>query len=265
MPELCQPLSAKQVSEFARRGFTVVPRFFIDREILAIQREVARWIDDEMFRDASTKPDEKQNLQVIPLYSRSRLFKSLVFAPKVVRAVEQLLGKPVVKILDQMFYKPPRSGMRTKWHTDNAYFGLANPLKGTAMWIAIDDANTANGTLKVIPDAFRQNFPHERDLDSDHHIRTHVDESRAVHCELAAGGVVFFCFGTPHATGDNLSQSSRAGVGIHFVNANHVDPRRFGKWESVQLSDGHTTSGVAEYGELCSFQDEIANTLHERP
>lgn len=25
----------------------------------------------------------------------------------------------------------------------------------------------------------------------------------AVHCELEAGGVVFFTFGTPHATGDN--------------------------------------------------------------
>ena len=76
---------------------------------------------------------------------------------------------------------------------------------GTAMWIAVHDATTANGTLQVIPDVFRTAFEHSRDPYSDHHIRCYPPEERAVHLELPAGGVAFFCYGTPHATGPNTT------------------------------------------------------------
>ena len=139
-----------------------------------------------MFRDVSTNPEVRQNYQLIPLYSRSVLFKALPFAPKVIDAVGNLIGHPVIKILDQSFYKPPHSGMGTSWHTDNAYFKLRDPLRGTAMWIAIHDGDVSNGTLKVVPGAFNEDLPHTRDPASDHHIRTELDESRAVNLKLAA-------------------------------------------------------------------------------
>ena len=50
-----------------------------------------------------------------------------------------------------------------------------------------------------------------------------ADVSKAVHCEVPAGGVVFFCFGTPHATGANPSEHDRTGVGVHFVNGDYLN------------------------------------------
>ena len=105
-----------------------------------------------------------------------------------------------------------------------------------AMWIAIHDATIDNGTLKVVTATFNEHFRHVRDPASDHPIHTAVDESRAVHYELEAGGVVFFCFGTPHATRDNLTDEGRAGVGIHFVNAHHMTRPHKNQWEQTEVS-----------------------------
>ena len=245
-------LSQAQVDQFLSEGYTTAPLFFSEDEVVAMQIEVARWIDAGMFRDVSTNPDVRQNYQLIPLYPRSPLFKALPFAPKVVDAVGDLIGHPVIKILDQSFYKPPHSGMGTSWHTDNAYFKLMDPLRGLAMWIAIHDGDVSNGTLKVVPGVFNEDLPHTRDPASDHHIHTKLDETRAVHCELEAGGVVFFCFGTPHATGDNLSDDRRVGVGIHFVNQDYMSGLQAKHWEQTALS----SKSSAE-----SFADEVRATL----
>ena len=264
-------LTPEQVRHYTETGYTTVPGFFAPAEVAALKSEVDRWLAAGLPRDVAV-PNGKSNLQLIPLWPHSRLFRALPFHPKVVSAVSSLLGDPVVKILDQMFYKPPGVGSGTNWHTDNAYFKIDEPLRGCALWIAIDDATRANGTLKVLPGVFKHEFAHQRDPDSDHHIRTHVDErprsgrdgkaasSAAVHCELEAGGVVFFCFGTPHATGGNPTDQGRAGVGIHFVNLRYAnaDMRARRHWQHIVLTGDAASGGQREYGEPLSFAAELA-------
>lgn len=228
-------LTNHQVEQFLSEGYTVAENFFDSNEMRAMQCEVARWIEASLFRDVSTSPEKIQNFQLIPLHPHSELFKALPFAPKVIDAVSSLIGQPVVKILDQAFYKPPHSGMGTSWHTDNAYFKLNDPLRGLGMWIAIHDATKTNGTFKVVPSAFRKALPHTRDPASDHHIHTKIDDSNAVHCEMDAGGVVFFCFGTPHATGDNTTASGRVGAGFHFVNEKSMNSLQQERWQKIRL------------------------------
>ena len=248
------PLTPGQVADYRRHGYTIVPGFFEPDETEALQREVARFVEAGLPRDVAIA-EKDENLQLIPLFPHSDLFKALPFAQKVRDAVTALLGAPVVKILDQMFYKPPRTGMGTSWHTDNAYFQIGEPLRGCALWIAIHDADQTNGTLKVLPDRFNDTLMHERDPASDHHIRTYIDAQDAVECELAAGGVVFFSFGTPHATGPNPTDMGRAGVGLHFVNFDYANPamKRGAAWQNFTL-DGEN-AGRAD------FAAAVATTL----
>ena len=252
-------MTLEQVNQYIETGYTTLPGFFAASEIAALKREVDRWLAAGLPRDVAVSED-KRNLQLIPLWPHSRLFRAVPFHPRVVAAVSALLGDPVVKILDQMFYKPPGDGMGTDWHTDNAYFKIAEPLRGCAMWIAIDNAHRDNGGLQVVPNGFRRELPHERDPNSDHHIRTRVDQRKAVHCELDAGGVAFFCFGTPHATGANRSERGRAGVGIHFVNFRYANEemRKRRRWQHVFLTGARASGGEREYGERVSFANELA-------
>lgn len=228
-----------------------------------MQLEISEWIRKGKARDVSNSPDEKQNLQLIPLETESTLFRALPFAPKVVGAVTQLIGGPVIKILDQLFTKPAQSGMGTSWHTDNAYFGLKDPMAGVAMWIAVDDATEENGALRILPKVFRQSFSHKSDPKSDHHIRTTVPEDEAVVCTMKAGSVAFFCFGTPHATGDNLSPRARTGVGLHFVNFNRKAGLESHKWQRVFLSGERFSQGRREYASKVDFALEVTKRIQD--
>ena len=113
-------------------------------------------------------------------------FSGLPFQEKMIRAVSELIG-----ILPPQtgpdFVKPARNGLGTSWHQDNAYFNIENPLKGLAAWIAIDDANSRNGAMQLIP-GLHQKFEHQQDPFSDHHIRCNPPEEQALTIEIKAGG-----------------------------------------------------------------------------
>ena len=168
-----------------------MPGFYGADEVAALQAEVERFKREGLVRNVATDGDgtthstTKANLQLIPLFDKSDLVRALPFDAKVVEAVGQLIGDPFLLHLDQMFLKPARHGVGTAWHQDNAYFRIADPLRGTAMWIAIHDATLANGTLHLIPGSHRERYEHRRDPDSDHHIRAWPPEERAVPIELA--------------------------------------------------------------------------------
>jgi phytanoyl-CoA hydroxylase len=141
--------------------------------------------------------------------------------------------------------------MASYWFVQaNAYFGIRDPLKGTAMWIAVHDATLANGTLHVIPDSFREAYEHYRDPYSDHHIRRDPPEERAVPVELPAGGVVFFAYGTAHCTKANTTDRERAGVAFHFLRADYAQKELIAEERDYRpyLTGPHATGGLKEYG-----------------
>lgn len=216
-----------QIQQFKTEGYLIAPEFFSGDELRAIQAEANRFRAEGLLQNVATQGDgstattDGVNMQLVPLANDSELFTVFPFANKVIEATSELLGNPVVKILDQLFLKPAGTGLPTNWHTDNSYFRIKDPLKGLALWIAVDDATRENGTLKVVPRAFSERHKHFRDPDSNHHIRMEVDEADAVHCEVSAGSVVFFAFGTPHATGPNPSNRDRTGIGVHFINGDY--------------------------------------------
>ena len=249
-------LAQAEIDHFRTEGYLRVPEFFTAREAAAMRAEVERLLETGLLRNVATEGDGKtparslRNLQLCPMYRHSPLFRALPFHPKVVSAVSQLIGDPVILHLDQVFLKPPRDGMGTHWHQDNAYFKIRDPLKGTAMWIAVHDATVANGTLHVIPGSFREVYEHSRDPYSDHHIRCFPPEERAVPVELPAGGVVFFCYGTPHSTRENRTDHSRAGVAFHFLRADYAAGDLIAPDRDYRpyLTGPRATGGEREYG-----------------
>ena len=259
------------VEHFREHGYVIEEGFFSKTEVAAMRAEIERFKKEGLLRNVSTDGDGKTpsgkdaNLQLCPMSPHSLLFRALPFEPKVLDAVTDLIGTPIVLRLDQVFLKPAGHGIGTSWHQDNAYFKIPEPLKGTAMWIAVHDANIENGTLHVIPDAFEETVEHERDPMSDHHIRFTPPEGAGVACELEAGGVVFFCYGTPHCTKTNNSGSERAGAAFHFL---HLDYERE---PGVRKSPPHrpvltgpgASDGTEEYGEPVagSWEKHVASLV----
>ena len=268
-------LTAKQAQSFREHGYVASPQFFNGRETAAIQAEIERLKHEGYLRNVATDGDGKthsqtlQNLQLCPMYRQSPLVRAMPFADKVVEAVRQLLGDPLILHLDQVFLKPGRTGMGTNWHQDNAYFKIRDPLMGTAMWIAVHDATVENGTIRVIPDVFNEQFAHSRDPYSDHHIRCYPPEERAVDIELPAGGVAFFAYGTPHATGPNKTDKERAGLALHFLRADYAldELIQLDRDYRPYLTGPQATGGLREYGERVAgtWEREVERALVMSP
>ncbi|MCZ6677945.1 MAG: phytanoyl-CoA dioxygenase family protein, partial [Candidatus Poribacteria bacterium] len=150
-------LAPEQVRHFREQGYIESPHFFSRREVKAMQAELDRLHREGMLRNVATNGNgethskTKFNFQICPIYHKSSFFRALPFDTKVVETVTQLIGDRIIAHLDQIFLKPARTGSPTNWHQDNAYFKISDPLRGTAMWVAIHDATVANGTIKVIP------------------------------------------------------------------------------------------------------------------
>lgn len=249
-------LTPEEIRHFREHGYVAKPRFFTEKETAAIRAEVERLKQEGRLRNVATEGDGKtpsktlRNLQLCPMYNHSAFFRALPFHPHVVGAVSALIGDPFILHLDQVFLKPGGDGMGTHWHQDNAYFKISDPMKGTAMWIAVHDATVANGTIRVIPGSFKEAYDHSRDPYSDHHIRCYPPEERATSVELAAGGVLFFCYGTAHCTGANKTDKERAGVALHFLRADYAqkeiikDDRDYRPYLTGPMASG----GLREYG-----------------
>lgn len=263
----------EQIAQFRTEGWLAVPHFWTAEEITAMRAELDRLKEAGKLRNVATEGDgkthssTKANLQLCPMWPHSDFFRAMPFAPKVAEAVSRLIGDPVLLHLDQVFLKPAKQGAGTNWHQDNAYFQIPDPLKGTALWTAVHDATVANGTMRVIPRVFREAMEHGRDPDSDHHIRCWPDETSAVTVELPAGGVIFFCYGTPHATGGNATDHERAGVALHFINADQNGQAHAGfePGKRAVLTGPAAQGGEEVYGERIAgtWETQVARVLEE--
>lgn len=262
--------SVEQIEQFQSHGWLAVRDFWSGEEVAAMQAELERLKTEGLLNNVATggeagEAPARVNLQLCPMYPHSTFFRAMPFAPKVVAAVSQLIGEPVLVHLDQVFLKPGGHGAGTNWHQDNAYFKIGDPLKGTALWTAVHDATAANGTMRIIPDAFREELEHSRDPDSNHHIRCYPDEEKAITIEVPAGGALFFAYGTPHATGPNTTDKERAGVALHFIN-DSVNQEAIGGFEPGMrpyLTGPQATGGLREYGVRVAgtWESEVKATL----
>lgn len=249
-------LTTRQVEQFKTNGMVFVPEFWTAGEVAAMRKELERLVAAGLLRNVKTEGDGKthsqasQNLQICPIGSKSPLFRAAAFVPKVIEAVTQLIGEPIIEHLDQIFLKPARTGAPTNWHQDNAYFQISNPMMGVGMWNAIHDANEANGTMRLIPGSHREVFEHARDPESDHHIRCYPPEDNAVYANLAAGGCAFFCYGIAHATGFNRTDKDRAGLAMHFLRTDFAPAALLEETRDCRpyLTGPKATGGAREYG-----------------
>ena len=259
--------SPEQLEQFRTQGYVAVPDFWSPEEVAAMRAELERFKAEGLLRNVATEGDgqtesqQKANLQLCPMSPHSRLFKAMPFAPQVGAAIEQLLGETALLQLDQVFLKPGQHGAGTSWHQDNHYFGIRETTQGTAIWTAVHDAHRANGTMRLIPQAFHEALEHTRDGESDHHFRCFPDESKAVTIELPAGGALFFNYGTPHATGANTTPDERAGIALHFLTKRAREQSKFGsELRAYPVVCGPDASaGEAEYGEKMDWRQEVAH------
>jgi hypothetical protein len=186
------------------------------------------------------------------LYLLQTWVADLVRHPRVLDAVEDVLGPDILCWGASLFVKDARNPSYVSWHQDATYWGLDKPDVVTA-WIALSPATEESGCMKVIPGSqhweqieHRDTLAKENLLTRGQELAVEVDETEAVLMPLQAGEMSLHHVLVAHASEPNRSDDRRIGVAIRYV-APHV----------------RQINGDRDSALLVGGQDRQGNFIHE--
>lgn len=179
-------------------------------------------------------------------------FLNVAREPAIVDGVVELLGPDIALWNSSFFAKPAGDGQKTPWHQDGEYWPI-RPLATCTAWIAIDDATTENGCLRIIRGSHkaRRLAKHRTNPAEDLTLHQELaaeefDEADAVDLELEAGQFSLHDVYLYHGSEANTSSKSRRGMTLRYMPTTSVFDRTFAK----RL---HREKGVTDHSDRTTF------------
>ena len=214
-------LTSDQVERYARDGF-VHPVAVLSRdEVRELRRELEDW---ERTRCAPIDFPEKSKSYLLFDWA-----DQLVHHPKVLDAVEDLIGPDILVYHSTLFLKEAHTGAFVRWHQDSTYFYLEPHLHVTA-WVALSEASVLSGCMRALPGSHRWGaFAHDDKPGPMNMIRRgqgisgRFDGEAGTLMPVAAGEMSLHHTDLVHASGANDSGDRRIGYAISYIPA-HVRP-----------------------------------------
>jgi Phytanoyl-CoA dioxygenase (PhyH) len=147
----------------------------------------------------------------------------IVSHPKVLDAVESLLGPNLLVWATDWFVKMPGEKTYVSMHQDGTYWNLT-PANVLTAWVALSPSTPSNGGMKVIPGTHKQPALPQREtyapqnaLSRGQEIDVEIDETQAVDIVLQPGEMSLHHLWIVHGSHANTSSTPRVGIAIRFV------------------------------------------------
>lgn len=146
----------------------------------------------------------------------------LVFDPRILDPVEDLLGPDLLCWSTSFFIKEAGDPGFVSWHQDATYWGLSTPDVATA-WVALSPSTVESGAMRVIPGTHRTQVAHRDTFNPDNlltrgqEVTVDVDPAQAVDLVLAPGEMSLHHVLLVHGSEPNRSNERRIGFAIRYV------------------------------------------------
>jgi ectoine hydroxylase-related dioxygenase (phytanoyl-CoA dioxygenase family) len=214
-----QVLSPRQIADYQRDGYVVVPRFFSEAEITKLY--AVALADDAMAKNAIDLNDQTGKKTRLTLWFSpgDDLYGFLTRSERMVHGAAQLLDStaPVCHFHSKLMQKKPKVGGAWEWHQDYGYWykdQFMFPDQMISIMVALSPANRENGCLQVIKGSHKlgrvnHGFAGEQvgaDLTMVDNI---LKTNELFYCELQPGDALFFHSNLLHRSEANLSDQPR--------------------------------------------------------
>jgi ectoine hydroxylase-related dioxygenase (phytanoyl-CoA dioxygenase family) len=150
--------------------------------------------------------------------------------PRILDAVESLIGPDIVCCGGQLFVKEPGAANFLSWHQDGCYWGLMSRDVVTA-WLALTPSGPDNGCMRVLPGSHSARLPHAETfapanmLSHGQAAMVDVQPHDAVDLVLKPGEISLHHSLTVHGSEPNRASYPRIGFAIRYTAA-HIHQRR---------------------------------------
>jgi len=214
-------LSAAQMRAYSEIGGFVLEDVFSAEEVAALTAELdpLEAAANAALADlAAGQPSIAQQDRIVfqaHVVQRSVMARRFAQHTKMVALCEDLLGAGVRLYWDQLVYKRPGTAADFPWHQDNGYT-YVEPQQYLTCWVALTDANPANGCPWIAPGWHRQGtLAHKWTELGFRCFATEPEDAMAL--PVKAGSVAVFSSLTPHRTGANLTDTTRKAYILQYA------------------------------------------------
>ncbi len=212
MPKL---LSPEAVAQYERDGYYFPVRILSAGEGLSYRRKLEAY---EATTGSSIQSNWRHKVHLLFTWANE-----LVRHPKILDAVEDLIGPNIICWTTNFFIKEANSPSFVSWHQDSTYWGLEPPDVISA-WLALSDAPLESGAMKFLPGSHKWQQVEHRDTFDENNLLTRgqeitveVDETQAVDVPLKTGEISLHHVRLAHGSYPNTTNDRRIGLSIRYI------------------------------------------------
>ena len=213
-------LTSKQLNKYSEDGY-VAP-------IDVLSTEEAKEIRNEIENIEKKWPNELEGLGRNYIHLISPTFDKVCYKPKILDAVESIIGKNILICGTTLFIKNPNEKGFVSFHQDAKYIGL-EPHNWVTAWIAVTDSNEENGCMRMWAGSHKENLRDHNQKFDENNLLTRgqtienvpVNETNPV--ILKAGQMSLHNPKIVHGSGLNKSNDRRIGFVIQSYIGTNVE------------------------------------------
>ena len=212
-------LTEEQIAAYDRDGFVAPVDIMPASEALILRQRLAK---AEREYPERLNPQNRNNA-----HYEFRFMDDIVHDPRILDAVEDLIGPDILLWSTVMFIKEARTASHVSFHQDATYMGL-EPHIGVTAWLALTESSTRNGCMLMEAGSHRDAIRDHEDTFGEHNILTRgqtirdVDQSAVTPVELEPGQLSLHHVRTVHASAPNHSNARRIGIALQAFFPPHV-------------------------------------------
>jgi non-haem Fe2+, alpha-ketoglutarate-dependent halogenase len=209
-------LTRTQIQQFNENGYIFPLDVFNENEVLANRA----YFDKLM---AMTEEAGMNSYSINGWHSSCRGIYDLALEPRILDYAQDLLGEDLICTMTHYFCKTPGDTKQVSWHQDASYWPLT-PSKVVTVWLAIDDVDSENGPMTVIPGShLHGQIPFEHSTKEENNVlgqsvhNADIYGRTPVPFEMKAGQVSMHTDLLLHGSEPNASTRRRCGLTIRYM------------------------------------------------
>jgi non-haem Fe2+, alpha-ketoglutarate-dependent halogenase len=211
-------LTAEQVASYRHNGFLYPLPGLSEAEITTCLTGLERF--ETELDSPIAEADVKWRSHA---YTHLPWFNDLVRHPRILDAIEDVIGPDILVWTSTFFIKEPHSKTFAAWHQDGAFFGL-DPSEQICAWVALTDASKEAGCMEMLSGKGAPRLYHHAAMGLKDSInragQTIVepfDKSNPTAMALKAGEFSLHHELAVHRSAPNHAAHRRVGIGLNYL------------------------------------------------
>ena len=213
-------LSPNQLKQYEDEGFVSPINIF--------SKDKAKEIRDEIELIEKEMPEELEKSGRYNAHLISPLLDEVTHNPKILDAVESLIGEDILVCGTTLFIKNPNEKGFVSYHQDAKYIGL-EPHNWVTAWVAITDTNEHNGCMRMWAGSHKDSLKEHNQMFNEGNLLTrgqtvqNVPKEKTTPLVLTAGQMSLHHPTTVHGSDLNKSDDRRIGFVVQSYIGTNVD------------------------------------------